>query len=603
MKQIQNIGRVLLSLLMLGLVSCSQNEMDELGNPNSNSGTEVPEGHMLVSFPIQDDEVSTRAELNPETGNQERIQHLQYLLYKKPDGGSDTDCSAWVLEKKGLVSENGSGIYFPYSFALPLPIDNTYKIVFLANISEGLFMGQQPDNALLKDAEVGHSTYSQTTINAPEVAFGENNMYYLASATFDTHKNGDESTKDVADICLQRMVSRSLLTTYGIQGNYDVSETTYEKRYYSSLLDENAMIGKLVFANDINSALGKQFHQLIMEDIVYPFAYLLNKNSFLSGEMLNWFNNAEEEFKQRYEARELKYNDIISELNEVWVEASDFMQPDRATTLQYFIQSLKENSADKDYIGKMLEIVKSMDIRDITIPTETKGSFTIAKQKTLEQLRSDQRDGGLFGVWSKNDNMMLKVTARLDGKVPTAVDLDLNVKEESESFSREIALAKATDTEDSSLPIILLAGKNDNHTFGLQDLDNSENLRPKPKNGITNGKVLSPNTSTTYRVTPTNIQWDGIVKDNSSQKVIIAYGSLINVIGDLSATFNKSLLERNITFALSAVYSLERNQIDFAKYKDGRLTEYSAPVGFFFGIPDFSSAHLTGTLIWKADKK
>lgn len=600
MKQIQNIGRVLLSLLMLGLVSCSQNEMDELGNPNSNSGTEVPEGHVLVSFPIQDDEVSTRAELNPETGTLERIQHLQYLLYKKPDGGSDTDWSAWVLEKKGLVSENGSGIYFPYSFSLQLPIDNTYKIVFLANVSEGLFKGQQPGNALLKNAEVGQSTYSQTTINAPEVAFGENNMYYLAGTTFDTHKNGDESTKDVTGICLQRMVSRSLLTTYGIQGNYDVSETTYEKRYYSSLLDENAMIGKLVFANDINSALGKQFHQLIMEDIVYPFAYLLNKNSFLNGDMLTWFNNAEEEFKQRYEARGLKYSGIISKLNELWVEASDFMVQEKAVTLQSFIQSLKENSADKDYIGKMLAVVKSKDIRDVTIPTETKGSFTIAKQKTLEQLRSDQRDGGLFGVWSKNDNLMLTVTARLNGKVPTAVDLDLNVKEESESFSREIALAKATDTEDCSLPIVLLAGKNGNHTFGLQALENSEELRPKPENGIADGRELKPNVSTTYRVTPTNLQWDGTVKDNSSQKIIMAYGSLIDVIGDLSADVKQVLLEDDIKIALSSVYGPTTNLIDFDR-EDGRLTANTPPIGFTFNIPDFSSAHLTGTLIWKAD--
>ena len=596
MKQIQNIGRVLLSLLMLGLVSCSQNEMDELGNPNSNSGTEVPEGHMLVSFPIQD-EFSTRAELKPEPGTKERIQHLQYLLYKKPDGGSDTDCSAWILEKKGLVSENGSGIFFPYSFALPLPIDNTYKIVFLANVSEGLFKGQQAGNALLKNAEVGQNTYSQTTIKAPDVAFGENNMYYLASATFDTHKNGDESTKDVAGICLQRMVSRSLLTTYGIQGNYDVSETSYENRYYSSLLGEDAMIGKLVFANDINSALGEQFHRLIMEDIVYPFAYLLNKNNFLNGEMLIWFNNAEEEeFKQRYEARGLKYDNILKSLEDLSTEAADFTVLNRATVLQSFIQSLKENSADKDYIGKMLEVVKSKDIRDVTIPTETKGSFTIAKQKTLEQLRSDQRDGGLFGVWSKNDNLMLTVTARLNGKVPTAVDLDLNVKEESESFSREIALAKATDTEDSSLPIILLAGKNGNHTFGLQTLDNSENLRPKPENGITNVEVLRPNISTTYRVTPTDIKWDGAIKNNMSQKVIMAYGSLIDVIGD----FDNSLLKRNITFALSAVYSLGRNQIDFDR-EDGRLTANTPPVGFTFNIPDFSNAHLTGTLIWKAD--
>ncbi len=595
MKQIQNIGRVLLSLLMFGLVSCSQNEMDELGNPNSNSGTEVPEGHMLVSFPIQD-EFSTRAELNPETGTQKRIQHLQYLLYKKPDGGSDTDVSAWILEKKGLVSETGSGIYFPYSFALPLPIDNTYKIVFLANVSEGLFKGQQPGNALLKNAEVGQNTYSQTTINAPDVAFSENNMYYLAGATFDTHKNGNESTKDVTGICLQRMVSRSLLTTYGIQGNYDVSETSYENRYYSSLLGEDAMIGKLVFANDINSALGEQFHRLIMEDIVYPFAYLLNKNNFLNGEMLIWFNNAEEEFKQRYEARGLKYDNIVKSLEDLSTEAADFTVQNRATVLQSFIQSLKENSADKDYIGKMLAVVKSKDIRDVTIPTETKGSFTIAKQKTLEQLRSDQRDGGLFGVWSKNDNLMLTVTARLNGKVPTAVDLDLNVKEESESFSREIALAKATDTEDSSLPIILLAGKNGNHTFGLRALENSESLKPMPENGITDGKVLRPNISTTYRVTPTNIQWDGIVKDNSSQKVIIAYGSLIDVIGD----FDNSLLKRNITFALSAVYGVTTNLIDFER-EDGRLSANTPPVGFFFNIPDFSRAHLTGTLIWKAD--
>lgn len=600
MRQIQNIGRMLLSLLMFGLVSCSQNEMDELGNPNSNSGTEVPEGHVLVSFPIQDDEVSTRAELNPETGTLERIQHLQYLLYKKPDGGSDTDWSAWVLEKKGLVSENGSGIYFPYSFSLQLPIDNTYKIVFLANVSEGLFKGQQPGNALLKNAEVGQSTYSQTTIKAPDVAFGENNMYYLAGTTFDTHKNGDESTKDVTGICLQRMVSRSLLTTYGIQGKYDVSETSYENRYYSSLLDENAMIGKLVFSNDINSALGKQFHQLIMEDIVYPFAYLLNKNNFLNGDMLTWFNNVEEEFKQRYEARGLKYSDIVTVLNDLATNAGDFTLSNRAATLQVFIQSLKENSADKDYIGKMLEIVKSMDIRDITIPTETKGAFTIAKQKTLEQLRSDQRDGGLFGVWSKNDNMMLKVTARLNGKVPTAVDLDLNVQEESESFSREIALVKATDSEDSSLPIILLAGKNGNHTFGLQALDNSENLRPKPENGITNVEVLRPNISTTYRVTPTDIKWDGAIKNNMSQKVIMAYGSLIDIIGDLSADFKQTLLEADIKIALSSVYGVTTNLIDFER-KDGRLSANTLPVGFSFNIPDFSRAHLTGTLIWKAD--
>lgn len=599
MRQIQNIGRMLLSLLMLGLVSCNQDEMNELGNPNSNNETKVPEGYMLVSFPIQD-EFSTRAELKPETGTQKRIQHLQYLLYKKPDGGSDTDVSAWILEKKGLVNENESGIYFPYSFALPLPIDNTYKIVFLANVSEGLFKGQQAGNALLENTEVGQSTYSQTTINAPDVAFGENNMYYLASATFNTHKAGNESTKDVTGICLQRMVSRSLLTTYGIQGNYDESETSYEKRYYSSLLGEDAVIGKLVFANDINSALGEQFHQLIMEDIVYPFAYLLNKNSFLNEEMLTWFEGAEDEFRKRYAERGFSYDNIVQKLEGLATEAGDFTQSERAAVLQSFILSLKKNSADKDYIGKMLTVVKSKDICDVTQPSESKGSFTIAKQKTLEQLRSDQRNGGLFGVWSKNDNMMLTVTARLNGKVPTAVDLDLNVQKESESFSREIALAKSTDTEDSSLPIILLAGKNDNHTFGLQALDNSENLRPKPENGITNVEVLRPNISTTYRVTPTDIKWDGTVKNNMSRKVIMAYGSLIDIIGDLSADFKQTLLEADIKIALSSVYGVTTNLIDFER-KDGRLSANTPPVGFVFSIPDFSRDHLTGTLIWKAD--
>ena len=80
----------------------------------------------------------------------------------------------------------------------------------------------------------------------------------------------------------------------------------------------------------------------------------------------------------------------------------------------------------------------------------------------------------------------------------------------------------------------------------------------------------------------------------------MAYGSLIDIIGDLSSDFKQTLLEADIKIALSSVYGPTTNLIDFDR-EDGRLTANTPPVGFTFNIPDFSSAHLTGTLIWKAD--
>lgn len=594
MKQIQNIGRVLLSLLVFGLVSCSQN--DEWYNSNSNNGTEVPEGYMLVSFPIED-EVSTRAETNPVTGGQKRIQHLQYLLYKKPDSGSDTETDAWILEKKEEIEENASGIYFPKTFNLQLPIGNEYKIVFLANVKESLFENQS--NTLLEDVEVGTSTYSDAVINAPDVAFGENNMYYLASVTFNTQKEEEESArKDVTGVCLQRMVSRSVLTTYGIQGEYDKTEQTYAGRFYSSLLNDNATIGKVVFGNDIESALGKQFHQLIMEDIVYPFAYLLDLNSTLTNDdMKTWFNEAQTSFEEHYKARGITIDDLNSTLTALKSEASDFtdINPEKAAALQSFILSLKNNDAQNNYIGKMLAKVKEMDIKDIR--NTSVGTFTIAKQKTAEQLE----ESSLFATWSEQENNNITMTAQLSGKVPTAVDLDLNVKGTSESFSRDIALVKATDTEDSTLPIVLLADKAGSYSFGLSSLAGSKSLQPMPEGGISEGKALLPNISTTYRVTPTDVKWDEAVT-TESKKIIIAYGSLIATIGELGGNVTKSNLETDLKIALSAVYNINRKDIIFT-LDDGRLTDgigsHNTITEFNFPIPDFSSNHLKGTWKWK----
>lgn len=605
MRQIQNIGRVLLSLLVLGLVSCGQNEADELCNSNNGNGMEVPEGYMLVSFPIEG-EVSTRAaELNPSTGAQTRIQHLQYLLYKKPDGGSDTDCSAWVLEKKGTIEENGSGIYFPKSFSLPLPIDNQYKIVFLANVSESLFTGQT--ESLLENVEVGTNSYSEAIVNAPDVAFGENNMYYLANATFNTTKEVEgDSKKDVIGVCLQRMVSRSLLTTYGIRGEYDETQTTYEGRYYSSLLNDDAIIGKFVFGNDVNSALGESFHQLIMEDIVFPFAYMLDSQKNLDGAMKTWFDEEKTSYEAIYEARGIEKTVIEGNLQNYASGRTNFTNQTLAKNVQAFIQELKDNTSQLNYIGEMLQVIKVKDIKNtVEDVSASKGTFTIAKQSTAKQLENDQKAGGVFGAWNYWMNTKPTMNAQLQGTVMTAVDLDLNMKKTSDDLSiNNMTLTNATEREDSSLPIILLANKTGEYKFNLSSLKSSF-VKPLPENGITENKELKPNISTTYRVTPTDVTWDGATITGKPIKIVVAYGSLFNKMKELSTgkSWENVLSEDEIKYALYAVYNLLRaDAVDFT-LTDGRLTKDSkTTVGFYFNIPDFSNEHLTGTLSWEVDE-
>ena len=189
MKLIKNIGWSFLFLLV-SLVSCDKAETERI---HELPDTDIPEGYMRVTFPAE--KLETRA-VNGQDG---RISHLRYLVYKKGDQ------TTYKLYKNDVVFNNSSGtkVNWPYAdLSIYLPINSDYKVVFLGNVDKSLFKDQTGE--LLTGAEVGTNSYEDARIVAPSVSFNEgtHNLYYWANCSFNTNveENADKTMtiKDVA---------------------------------------------------------------------------------------------------------------------------------------------------------------------------------------------------------------------------------------------------------------------------------------------------------------------------------------------------------------------------------------------------------------------
>ena len=176
----RKINYIFALLLCFFLFSCekeefssadnNQNDEDEFYiNPEDTAGIVIPDGYSLVVFP--DSKAMTRA-----TGDETRVQHLQYIIYQDNGDGNyiqyrandkvNQDLSSWPI--KAIVTS--------------LPKGKSYKVVFLGNVDKSAFGVNQTTDVLIGTGK--GTNYTDARIVLPIVEFSDNNMFFYAKADF-----------------------------------------------------------------------------------------------------------------------------------------------------------------------------------------------------------------------------------------------------------------------------------------------------------------------------------------------------------------------------------------------------------------------------------
>lgn len=604
-----------LFLLLAGyLISCDK---DSVGNvlgeiPEEN----VPEGYMKVSF-IRKEPAGTRAAIN---GFSSRVKHLRFLLYEKVDGAYKLD-----KEKSKVVFENQTSVNWPVQKGLGtllLPRDKEYRVVFLGNVDKSVFGDSQVEEVLTGVEDDG-ADFGSARIHAPSVAFKANTMYHWGLADFDTDSSHGPEGIDIA-VLLERIVSRTVLTTCGIPAGVDFKNATgmdYASSFYYSLLDEGHPLGlgKMVFGSD--GLLGGRFLETLKKDIIFPASYALEQQNKLTGatdkKFVQWYNEVKDSYWDRYtEAADLGgTKELIQELLGQASSSSFFSDESDLT-----IDMLEKLYNKGDIFQAMLDEVKKQDVRyllgDVKDGT---GSFTVAKQKMARMLKSSQNgqgEGIILPVWS--ESLGSSATVALEGEMPLSIGLDLSVQSRGAitkgmtiDFKSSSERPTTTDKDwmDRSLEISLLGDVEGTAKFGLTSIspDNETSLLlpvsfPEPENG------LLPNESQTFRITPENIRLGGNLSDDT-WKICFSYGKVLEAesvqkhFPQYSATGGAvTVVKTALGNLLKAVYFVTSNwDIDreFGFIYTGKQDQF----GISFSLPDFSPSNLTGDLIWKLEEE
>ena len=193
-------------------------------------------------------------------GSENRIQHLQYLVYQKDGSGNyqqfydnrkvNTDLSSWPVK----------------AIAISLPKDKEYKVVFLGNVDKSVFGTYQTKEVLTGTGK--GSNYTNARIILPSVEFSDNTMFFLANAAFNT------SATAYVPITLKRIVSRNDLTKEGLSAAYSsgvTSDATYKTAYWMQTIKER--MKESLFTGE-NSAFRYQVAEAIKRNLIYPFIYI-----------------------------------------------------------------------------------------------------------------------------------------------------------------------------------------------------------------------------------------------------------------------------------------------------------------------------------------
>lgn len=613
MKLIKNIHWLFL-FLATSLISCEKDETENLQNENT---TNVPEGYVKVSFWGED--AATRA---ASSGPSSRIKHLQFLLYKL-DGG------AYKLDKSNskVLFSNQSSVNWPledkHLQTMMLPINNSYKVVFLGNVDKSVF-GQTDEVLTGVEAD---ANFDAARIHAPSVAFSDNTMYHLGVSEFNT--NSEEGTSKNINILLQRIVSRTVLATYGISDGMDTNtgepRSNYASKYFYSLLDNEhpLTIKDVVFG--VEGALGKQFLELLKKDIIFPVAYMLKKNGKLPADknFAKWYSSVENDdtFWAKYipaymadamytgNESDVK-SDMQSFMNTQSTESffgNDSGSGEQSTQVSGFMEELfNKGTAFQEMTAK----VRTTDVRDFngTVMDGT-GSYTLTKRVVATQLKLEQNGKGFMTTWRglQIDN----VNIALKGDMPETIDFNLAITGKSSGKTLKVGLSAADNAEekDRSLSIALLGDKSGIIKFDFTTITKEDGTSiPLSGTYVATEQGLLPNKSQTLKLTPVNLNLGNKVTANTS-KICFSYGSLLGAVSKLPEISQNSLYSmREYVFkpALMAAYGLIKKDSRYIDLEDEKGYLYSSFLGtkapqycIDFQIPDFSNDNFTGDLEWQ----
>lgn len=618
--------RFILSTVICSLffASCEQEEInvphkepeqtgngDYIINPEDTAGIVVPEGHALVVFP--GNSMQTKAALQNESTN--RISHLRYLIYRE-------EGEVYKFYKEKVVFSGGGEKSWPQkaiTAVLPITASQKYKVVFLGNVDATLFGGEK---VLSGTGE--SSTYEDARIHLPSIGRfnGQNLFHWFCSAPF---APSDEAQR-VVPVLLQRIVSRHVLTTYGIPAEVDAGDPAndnYPKRFYSSLLQDNHPLKLQEQVFGATGSLGKQLRELLEKDIIFPIAYILRNSE--DGDKLTpglpvtvWYDEkiAEGNYWNNYVGSG-RYDELTK------VEAAKTVYLDKRYELYLPFRNAPEQvsrfindlyTGKEEYMSAMVDSIKTTDIRYIDEGYQgTSGSFTLTKNEVAAALQSGQNVAGrLLYPWFNYGNEDMYIT--LKGPIPSAIDFDLDVKETIDSPAEAgIKLTASAEREDRHLEIMLLGDRKESnpYVFGYQNLLGTKRAPvAQPEQALTGG-AISPNVSTTYRIVPENLSL-GDVTQETSKEIVIRYSGIIGACM-LNSTppdgfTDRPTLETLFKIALKFSRNLPielTNDTGWDLSSDlGRLCTDSyktEQVHLDFKTPDFSNTNLTGNLIWQTE--
>ena len=588
MKQIKYIYWVLL-FLTIGFTSCDKNEAE---NIDATENINVPEGYMKVSFPGEES-----AETRAVNGYDSRIGHLQYLLYKKDTDGKfklDKANSKTVFEGK-LNSNTQWPLKTPvYCF---LPINQTYKIVFLGNIDKSIFPKQMTE--LLENVADG-DLYENARILSPSVNFSSGNMYHSGVAEFATDPAIYTSGKMNVNILLKRIVSRNILTREGIDNTEDLkNESGYIRAYFANILRKGKPLGEQVFYG-VNGALANQLYAYLLKDLVFPTAYVLDTYGYLNRapQVAAWYATNKDTYIANYD----NWNQIKGDLDKQEAQFkynSDNFLPYLAELIE------KIYTKDTAVLTAIIEYIINADLPDPTItlePAKNK-SFTLLKKAMVTSLYNALGNGtnSPLTPWYK----FLGITVN-QGKVPVSIDFDLNnVKYTTEDIGeRKYSLTLGSNGADKSVEIITLGGQDSNEAaifgFSALTLDEGSNTYSIPLPATFTGTAFKPNYSHTYKLVPDNIALGTLLLPaaGNTNKLFFRYDTIWNGVQTVFPASGEVL--RSVPWRIVVILYCVHNEE--WKLNQGIRPElvdatYSAEIV----TPDFSNSNMTVTMRWQEE--
>lgn len=251
----RNLFYILSLAFIFSLASCGKEELSKTpteGNtPFDEEPIEVPEGYFYARF-LGSVGALTRAEANSEVGTHNRITHLQYVIYQRKQT-TGTETNPYKVYKVNTVFDNTSStstaITWPYTgrtIGEILPSGFDYRVVFLGNMSPGLFKkidnsGVSQTDSIITSIGIG-DLYENARIHLPQGEFKDHSCFYWANNEFTS------DTKDIT-IVLQRIVNRIDIR------KEPITEISYEKQLVKNHLESNLLMADGAFTKQVCAVL------------------------------------------------------------------------------------------------------------------------------------------------------------------------------------------------------------------------------------------------------------------------------------------------------------------------------------------------------------